>query len=58
VVKRATSFAELCRVPLKVAALKHTLDASGETHGFKACETYLEQERAAMEITPKRGPSN
>jgi hypothetical protein len=36
-VKRATSFAELCRVPLKVAAaLKHTLDASGETHGFNA----------------------
>jgi hypothetical protein len=57
-VKRATSFAELCRVPLKVAAaLKHTLDASGETHGFKACEAYLEQERAAIEITPKRSCS-
>jgi hypothetical protein len=48
--ERATSLAELGRLPLKVAAaLKRTWDASGDTPGFRACEAYLEQERAAID---------
>jgi hypothetical protein len=44
--ERATSLAELGRLPLEVtAALKRTWDASGDTHGFKACEAYLQRER-------------